>query len=161
VALTKTIHHLLPDLLPPIDRAYTGTFFGWSVPDFQSRQREIFDTSWSAFVEIGRRVDLDAHVGTAPWNTSCSKVVDNAIIGYCLQEGLMNSQNRRPAPRAASSNRRRDTWTIDQLKDDLVSFAEELAAAGLKPHSIDTYVGRADTFIRWLDGRYEPRGPNA
>lgn len=26
---SKTLHHLLPDLMPPMDRAYTGTFFAW------------------------------------------------------------------------------------------------------------------------------------
>ena len=37
VAGTKTLHHLLPDLVPPMDRAYTGAFFGWSPVDPQNR----------------------------------------------------------------------------------------------------------------------------
>jgi hypothetical protein len=27
---TKALHHLLPDLVPPMDRAWTGAFFHWS-----------------------------------------------------------------------------------------------------------------------------------
>jgi hypothetical protein len=27
---TKALHHLLPDLMPPMDRAWTGAFFLWS-----------------------------------------------------------------------------------------------------------------------------------
>jgi hypothetical protein len=29
VAGTKTLHDLLPDLVPPMDRRWTGAFFGW------------------------------------------------------------------------------------------------------------------------------------
>ena len=32
VAGTKTLHHLLPDLVPPMDRASTQTFFRWHAP---------------------------------------------------------------------------------------------------------------------------------
>jgi hypothetical protein len=38
VAGTKTLHHLLPDLVVPMDRAWTGAFFGWSTTDPQNRQ---------------------------------------------------------------------------------------------------------------------------
>ena len=27
---TKALHHVLPDLVPPMDRAWTGAFFLWS-----------------------------------------------------------------------------------------------------------------------------------
>jgi hypothetical protein len=33
VAGTKTLHHILPDLVPPMDRAWTGAFFGWKLLD--------------------------------------------------------------------------------------------------------------------------------
>ena len=42
VAGSKTLHHLLPDLVPPMDRAYTQKFFGWHSPQFQYRQGECF-----------------------------------------------------------------------------------------------------------------------
>jgi hypothetical protein len=35
VAGTKTLHHLLPDLVPPMDRRWTGLFFDWSVAQYQ------------------------------------------------------------------------------------------------------------------------------
>lgn len=40
VAGTKALHHLLPDLVVPIDRAHTGTFFAWR--DFQYQQERSF-----------------------------------------------------------------------------------------------------------------------
>jgi hypothetical protein len=35
VAGTKTLHHLLPDLVPPMDRAWTGLFFQFHLPEWQ------------------------------------------------------------------------------------------------------------------------------
>ena len=31
---------------------------------------------------------------------------------------------------------------------------------GLQENTIRTYVDRSTYFVRWLDGDYEPRGPN-
>ena len=43
----------------------------------------------------------------------------------------------------------------------LSTKVEELIEANLKPASVETYVGRSNTFLRWLDGTYAPQGPNA
>ena len=82
VANSKTLHHLLPDLMPPIDREYTFRFFyGRNMLSISERD---------AFLEIYEQLCLIAHA-TGPiiaarldgnWNSSKSKVVDNAIIGY-------------------------------------------------------------------------------
>ena len=53
------------------------------------------------------------------------------------------------------------SWAIDKLRQDLHRFEDELIDANLKPSSVETYVQRSDTFLRWLDGKYEPQGPNA
>src|SRR5205085_12227659 len=42
VAGSKALHHLLPDLMVPIDRAYTQKFFGWQSPTFQYKQETCF-----------------------------------------------------------------------------------------------------------------------
>jgi len=167
VALTKTLHHLLPDLVVPIDRAYTGTFFAYNVAEFQVSQRPIFDTVWAAFSRIAGEARPTRYVGDG-WNTSATKVIDNAIIGFCIAEGLQQSKQTTPKlpglhipTRSASGSPRRETWTIRDLESDLDAFAGELRDAGLKQSSIDTYVGRSETFVRWLAGRYQPRGPNS
>lgn len=56
---------------------------------------------------------------------------------------------------------RRASWTIEELREDLVSFERELVAGNLKPSTFDTYMASSATFLRWLDGKYEPTGPNA
>lgn len=56
---------------------------------------------------------------------------------------------------------KRTSWTIEELRRDLHRFEDELVEANLKPSTVDTYVQRSDVFLRWLDGKYEPTGPNA
>jgi len=81
VAGTKTVHHLLPDLVPPMDRAWTGKFFRWSVADPQNNQEAIFKEAFGAFCGIAQVVRPSRFVGSG-WNTSQSKVLDNGLIGY-------------------------------------------------------------------------------
>jgi hypothetical protein len=52
-----------------------------------------------------------------------------------------------------------DCWTIGQLHELLDEFESELKRAGLKPNSVDTYVGRSRYFLRWLTGDFQPQGP--
>jgi len=87
VAGTKTLHHLLPDLVPPMDRAWTGTFFGWTSSDPQNNQTKIFVRSFIAFAEVARAARPSRLVGDG-WRTCSTKVLDNAVIGYCQANGL-------------------------------------------------------------------------
>ena len=88
VAGTKTLHHLLPDLVVPMDRAWTGTFFQFHLPEWQdpSSQRRIFRLAYSQFAALARSVQPQQYVTGRGWRTSRSKVIDNALIGYCKAE---------------------------------------------------------------------------
>lgn len=77
---TKALHHILPDLIVPVDRAYTQNFFGWHNPQFQYDQDKVFRRSFAAFVKIARGVDPAQYVEPG-WNSSRTKVIDNAIVG--------------------------------------------------------------------------------
>lgn len=83
VAGTKTLHHLLPDLVPPIDREWTGLFFGYQPPRFQNYQQSLFTSMFATFRDIALQVDLASRVNGLGWRTSTSKLLDNAAIGYC------------------------------------------------------------------------------
>ncbi len=86
----KALHHLLPQLLPPVDREYTQPFFHYDDMQFQYNQETAFALMLEYFARIAQRVDLGRYVGTARWATSESKLIDNAIIGFCrLHLGLM------------------------------------------------------------------------
>ncbi len=80
VAVTKTLHHVLPDLVVPMDREYTQTFFGWANPTFQYRQQGCFLEAFGVFVRVARNAHPTQYVRSG-WNSSRTKVIDNAIVG--------------------------------------------------------------------------------
>lgn len=85
VSSSKALHHLLPDLVPPIDRMYTQEFFLFHPPEFQYGQQQVFAEIWDGFVRIARTVDPASYVGDG-WRTSRSKVIDNAIVAYVRRD---------------------------------------------------------------------------
>jgi len=87
VAGTKALHHVLPELVPPMDRAWTGTFFGWSTFDPQNNQTEIFTEAFTTFAEVARATRPSHLVGSG-WRTSPTKILDNALIGYCKRQRI-------------------------------------------------------------------------
>lgn len=91
VAGTKGLHHLLPDLVVPIDRAYTGTFFGWS--DFQYQQERSFREGFLTFAVVAGNVRPQQYVGLN-WNTSRTKVLDNAVVGLLIGLGELPKAGR-------------------------------------------------------------------
>jgi hypothetical protein len=84
VAGTKTLHHLLPDLVPPMDREWTGLFFQFHLPEWQDLigQLRIFRVAYSQFVAIARQVQPQQYVTNNGWRTSRTKILDNALIGF-------------------------------------------------------------------------------
>ncbi|MFP4642490.1 MAG: hypothetical protein ACLFPU_10010 [Dehalococcoidia bacterium] len=80
---TKALHHLLPELVPPIDREHIGRFFGWQ-PGRMQDHRQPFIDMFPRFCHIARTVNPSQYVGTGEWRTSRTKALDNAILGYSL-----------------------------------------------------------------------------
>jgi hypothetical protein len=82
VAGTKTLHHLLPDLIPPIDREYTIRFFHENKM-MNMGDEAAFKEVYPALAEIASRARDNLKVNNrSPMNTSPTKILDNAIIGY-------------------------------------------------------------------------------
>jgi len=84
VAGTKTLHHLVPALVPPMDRAWTGRFFEWNAADLQSNQQATFTAAWADVVAIAAATRPSRLVGDG-WHTSQSKIVDNAVMAYSMR----------------------------------------------------------------------------
>lgn len=84
VAGSKALHHLLPSLVPPIDREYTLRFF-YNHKTISRGDKATFLEIFPLFREIAalQGDQLERFVGTG-MNTSETKVIDNAIIGYVL-----------------------------------------------------------------------------
>jgi hypothetical protein len=105
VAGSKVLHHLLPDLIPPIDRQYTFRFFTGqkAVP---AGDRQAFLEWFPYLAEIGRRcrspIEAAIRQGT-PMSDGRAKVIDNAIIGF-----MITKDNRQAAQSSATSARREE-----------------------------------------------------
>lgn len=90
VAGLKALHHLLPALVPPIDRRYTLRFFYGTTQIYWNQQERIVKTLFPLFHEIAlacaeQIADALAHP-SCPMDNSVTKVIDNAIMGYCIRE---------------------------------------------------------------------------
>ncbi|MCE2456514.1 MAG: hypothetical protein J4G14_01690 [Dehalococcoidia bacterium] len=90
VSGSKAIHHLLPELAPPIDNEYSGkfSFYDRAIHRRNKGQRlegDYFKVIFPSFVDLAQylnsREDFRAYLGRG-YNTSVTKTVDNAIIGY-------------------------------------------------------------------------------
>lgn len=88
VAGSKALHHILPNLIPPIDGEYTLKFFYNNRGTALNRGGEIaFKEIYSHFVHISTTCTdvINKHIGHN-MNTSKTKVIDNAIVGFVLKE---------------------------------------------------------------------------
>jgi hypothetical protein len=85
VAGTKALHHLLPDLIPPIDREYTTRFF-YNLKTYTRGDEQAFYEMYPRLHRIATscKDELTGEVGTG-MSTSATKVIDNAIVGYVLR----------------------------------------------------------------------------
>ncbi len=85
VANTKLLHHILPDLVPPIDRMYTYRFFYDTKNITKKREEADFLEMFKYFCLIAHdKAQMLKRTSEGSWNTSETKVLDNAIIGYGL-----------------------------------------------------------------------------
>lgn len=88
VSGSKTLHHVLPALMPPIDREYTFRFFTGQTMLSRSEEAS-FLAWWPLLCEVGRRCAQDVRAATGRAQvmaTSPSKVIDNAIIGFRIRQ---------------------------------------------------------------------------
>ena len=87
ITTSKTLHHLHPDLLPPIDREYTLRLLSklYNETYRPSRHSNDFHRSWwkvflSFHYVAKKKKDFSSY--TEEMDTSIPKIIDNAIIGY-------------------------------------------------------------------------------
>jgi hypothetical protein len=86
VVNSKAVHHMLPALVPPIDREYTLRFF-YGHKNLSRGEERTFRQMFPLFHRIGRACanSIKGAVGRG-FNTSETKVIDNAVVGFVLKE---------------------------------------------------------------------------
>ena len=83
---TKAMHHLIPELVPPIDRHYTLRFFFENTTLNQGDKiafAEVFPRFHRIATTCGK--EIASLIGVGAMSTSSTKVIDNAIVGYGIQ----------------------------------------------------------------------------
>ena len=118
VAGTKTLHHLLPDLVIPMDHTWTGMFFQLHDPEWQQFQERTFRRVYVQLVTVARQVHPQQYVTGHGWRTSQTKIMDNALIGFCKLE----LADRLEATTAASPQITFDVSGYPPAKDGALSI---------------------------------------
>jgi hypothetical protein len=82
VAGSKALHHVLPALVPPIDREYTIRFF-FHHKSLSQGDKIAFREIYPRFhrIAVACRGQIQGRIGRG-MNTSATKVIDNAIVGF-------------------------------------------------------------------------------
>jgi hypothetical protein len=102
VGNSKTLAHILPDLVPPIDRQYTIRFFSYEPSSFFNKSEIIRqppgiktteEEKWFSYI-IEKTHDFTNHIHTDEqislnklFNTSYPKIFDNLIMAYVKKVG--------------------------------------------------------------------------
>lgn len=86
VANTKILHHIVPNLVPPVDRANTLAYFGLGTElPSQKQASSIWWHVFPAFISVSTQwrefIQSKVDLSVENWHTSFTKVLDNAIIG--------------------------------------------------------------------------------
>jgi len=86
VVNSKALHHVLPDLVPPIDRAYVLRFF-YNRRTLTSPEEKTFKEIYPFFHRVAQAAAprLPNLLGKG-MHTSETKIIDNAIVGFVLAE---------------------------------------------------------------------------
>ena len=82
VGVSKTLHHLLPDLVPPIDRQYTLSCFHISDYNLSKKgELNVFEELFEEFYNIAKDIQLTKEDCEGDRDaTSIPKLIDNIII---------------------------------------------------------------------------------
>lgn len=87
VTFSKTLHFYLPNLVAPIDRKYTLSYFYGHVgiPRRYESQFNMFEDIERQYGEFAQENDLESYLDEK-WNRNVPKILDNMIIGYVKRE---------------------------------------------------------------------------
>jgi hypothetical protein len=92
VAVSKTLHFLLPDLVMPIDSKVLRFIGKGEIPSKLEKQFEWFKEVFNKYIELTAKLGLKQSNGDGNWwNISVPKRIDNAIMGFW---DLFNDENR-------------------------------------------------------------------
>lgn len=93
VAVTKTLHFLLPSLVMPVDRESVQKFLYLKdkTPSSVDKQFDLFMDVFDQYIALSQKLNLRSNNGDGNWwNMSVPKRIDNAIAGFWM---IFNTEN--------------------------------------------------------------------
>jgi len=102
---SKFLHHLLPDLVPPMDRYYTMQYFYGNTNTSKNKFMEVFKAIWEISVALNKRYKLGKYLFNdfrikyisvyyerpkykfKPISISVPKLIDDIIISHRMKNG--------------------------------------------------------------------------
>jgi hypothetical protein len=82
---SKALHYLLPDLVPALDRRWSGKFFRWRQQDPLTNSQRIWHEAFTNLALVASQC-TPSRLLDEEWNSSLTDVLDNALIGFCQLE---------------------------------------------------------------------------
>jgi hypothetical protein len=105
VSGSKALHLLLPDLVVPIDRRYTGAFLYRYGEEFEpgTDEQKTLLSALAVFRTIAKKAQPETYVGKFPVHATRTKVIDNGIIGFVEQARKEYWESRSLTPKTSPS----------------------------------------------------------
>jgi hypothetical protein len=135
---SKALHYLLPDLVPPLDRHWTGKFFRWGQQDALAHSQKVWMEAFTNLALVASQVS-PARLLDEEWNSSTPQILDNALIGYCQLELI-------PATELSGSA----TGTSNSAELLQFNFDDEISPSAAQP-----VPSRRHWFQFWKSDRQE------
>ena len=82
---SKALHYLLPNLVPPLDRRWSGKFFRWGQQDPLAHSQRLWIDALTNLALVASAT-TPSRLLDDEWNSSAAQILDNALIGYCQVE---------------------------------------------------------------------------
>lgn len=123
VSGSKALHHILPDLVPPIDREYTLTFF-YGNKNIRADGLREFSEIFPCFhnIAVQNLAEIQSELACqGEMNTSVTKVIDNAIVGYVIGNIKGKNPKSHPIITSPANGTAREVQKVERVEKMLIT----------------------------------------
>jgi hypothetical protein len=166
VAGSKALHHILPGLIPPIDREYTLQFF-YRNKNINRSEELYFAEIFPLFHQIALSKQTEIHrrlISGGEMDTSLTKVIDNAIIGY-VWKNIKNNFSGSPLESESANHNNIHTPLLKQnttsstkspISEQIMLATKELNKQGKIYFTRKEIMGCLDIDTHLITSSYSP-----
>jgi len=154
VGISKTLAHLIPDLIPPMDRENINYFFygNKNFPTDIEREKKRFWEIFKKFYSIRNEINISKKdYFFKEFNTSIPKMIDNAIWGYVYKEKKKSKENNKKYYLKFSGLKSENKIPVWQMVNDAVNnLGEKFTNKDINDFIINKYGNINKTTIQCM-----------